>query len=136
MISNLYYVLEKWFDSARLRFGFVFNQIIRLCFVFLIKFIVIQDKNVTSSPHPYLTECFRDTALQWLPMGIFWLVLPLWLWMLHKRKIRPQPLPVSVLFVAKMVKICVYLYCYCVKESEESENLIRLVDVHFLRRSQ
>ncbi len=82
------------------------------CFLFLIKFIVIQDKNVTSSPHPYLTECFRDTVLQWLPMGVFWLVLPLWLWMLHKRKIQPQPLPVSVLFVTKVVKICVHLFAF------------------------
>jgi hypothetical protein len=61
---------------------------------------------VTVAPYPYLTECFRDTALQWLPMVVFWVVSPLWIWMLYKRKIQPQPLPISALFVIKAVKIC------------------------------
>ena len=75
---------------------------------FFLNSIIIQDKNLTSSPYPYLTECFRDTALQWVAMGIFWVVLPLWIRMLIRRQIQPQPLPITLLFVAKMVKICVY----------------------------
>ncbi|CAF3803663.1 unnamed protein product [Adineta steineri] len=67
------------------------------------------NKNVTHSPYPYLTECFRDTALQWFPLAVFWLVLPLWIWMLHKRKIHPQPLPVSALLIAKVVTAFLFL---------------------------
>ncbi|CAF1477372.1 unnamed protein product [Adineta steineri] len=26
------------------------------------------DENVTNSSYPYLTECFRNTVLQWVPM--------------------------------------------------------------------
>ncbi|CAM4768011.1 unnamed protein product [Rotaria magnacalcarata] len=59
------------------------------------------DKNITKAPYPYLTECFRDTALQWFPLSVFWLVLPLWLWMLSERKIQPRPLPFSALFTTK-----------------------------------
>ncbi|CAF0918354.1 unnamed protein product [Adineta ricciae] len=67
------------------------------------------DKNVTQASYPYLTECFRDTALQWCPLVIFWLVLPFWLWMLLRRKIHPQPLSISALFIAKMVFAVLFL---------------------------
>ncbi|CAF4750077.1 unnamed protein product [Rotaria sp. Silwood2] len=68
-----------------------------------------KDKNVTNSPYPYLTECFRNTILQWVPMGIFWLILPLWLYMLNKRRIKLQALVISMLFIIKMVNTSNYL---------------------------
>ncbi|UJR38757.1 hypothetical protein I4U23_031422 [Adineta vaga] len=61
------------------------------------------DKNITSSPYPYLTECFRNTVLQWMPIGIFWLITPLPLYILLKRQIQLQPLPISTLFIIKMI---------------------------------
>ncbi|UJR25517.1 hypothetical protein I4U23_006863 [Adineta vaga] len=67
------------------------------------------DKNFTHSSYPYLTECFRDTVLQWFPVGIFWLVLPFWLWMLYKRKIHPQPLSISILFLTKVIFTLLFL---------------------------
>jgi hypothetical protein len=60
---------------------------------------------VTSSPYPYLTECFRNTILQWVPMSIFWLILPMWLYMLSKQRIKSQALEISTLFIAKIVNI-------------------------------
>ncbi|CAF0750239.1 unnamed protein product [Rotaria sp. Silwood1] len=73
------------------------------------------DKNVTKSPYPSLTECFRDTALQWVSVGIFWLILPFWIWMLHKRKIQPQPLPISNLLITKMVLAVLFLLVQVVR---------------------
>ena len=60
---------------------------------------------MTNSPYPYLTECFRNTALQWVPLGIFWLILPMWLFMLVKQQIKSQALAISSLFTVKMVNI-------------------------------
>ncbi|UJR17989.1 hypothetical protein I4U23_004890 [Adineta vaga] len=57
------------------------------------------DKNITNLPYPSLTECFRNTVLRWVPIGIFWLILPLWLYILHRRRIKSQPIPISLLFV-------------------------------------
>ena len=53
---------------------------------------------------PSVNRCFRDTALQWTPMIIFWVVLPMWIWMLHRRKLDPRPLPISALFILRMVR--------------------------------
>ncbi|CAF1923142.1 unnamed protein product [Rotaria magnacalcarata] len=85
------------------------------------------DKNITKAPYPYLTECFRDTALQWFPLSVFWLVLPLWLWMLSERKIQPRPLPFSALFTTKatltvlflMVQITRIVYDYVLPSDTE-----------------
>ncbi|CAF3925067.1 unnamed protein product [Rotaria sp. Silwood2] len=73
------------------------------------------DKNVTKASYPYLTECFRDTALQWFSVGIFWLILPFWIWMLHERKIQPQRLPISNLFTFKMVFAVLFLLVQAVR---------------------
>ncbi|CAF3222819.1 unnamed protein product, partial [Rotaria sp. Silwood2] len=68
------------------------------------------DKNVTNSPYPYLTECFRNTILQWVPMGIFWLILPLWLYMLNKRRIKLQALIFVCLFILiQIIRIVHYV---------------------------
>ncbi|CAF0999654.1 unnamed protein product [Rotaria sordida] len=67
------------------------------------------DKNVINSSYPYLTECFRNTILQWVPMSIFWLILPLWLYVLHKRSIKLQALVVSTLFIIKMIFVCLFI---------------------------
>ncbi|CAF4606534.1 unnamed protein product [Rotaria socialis] len=92
------------------------------------------DKNITKAPYPYLTECFRDTALQWFPLSVFWLVLPLWLWMLSERKIQPRPLPFSALFTTKatltvlflMVQITRIVYYY-VLPSDTEQNLANII---------
>jgi hypothetical protein len=76
----------------------------------LIFFNIVQNNNVTSSPYPYLTECFRNTVLQWVPICIFWLIVPLSLYMLLKRQIQLQPLAVSTLFVIKMVNIYAFVF--------------------------
>ncbi|CAF1584218.1 unnamed protein product, partial [Rotaria magnacalcarata] len=68
------------------------------------------DKNVTHSSYPYLTECFRNTILQWVPMSIFWLILPLWLFVLNRRQIKSQPLIVSRLFINKMILTCLFIF--------------------------
>ncbi|CAF3640789.1 unnamed protein product [Rotaria sordida] len=73
------------------------------------------NNSITKAPYPYLTECFRDTALQWFPIGIFWLILPLWMWMLHKRKIQPKPLPISSLFIIKVVFTILFLLVQIVR---------------------
>ncbi|CAF3642109.1 unnamed protein product [Adineta steineri] len=67
------------------------------------------DKNVTSSPYPYLTKCFRNTILQWVPISIFWLILPVWLYILSKRQFKSQPLAVSILFITKMILTGLFL---------------------------
>ncbi|CAM4856859.1 unnamed protein product [Rotaria socialis] len=95
---------------------------------------VKHDKNITKAPYPYLTECFRDTALQWFPLSVFWLVLPLWLWMLSERKIQPRPLPFSALFTTKatltvlflMVQITRIVYYY-VLPSDTEQNLANII---------
>lgn len=60
---------------------------------------------MTSSPYPYLTECFRNTILQWIPMTVFWIILPVWIYILTKQKIKLPALPISGLFIVKQVNI-------------------------------
>ncbi|CAF3495114.1 unnamed protein product, partial [Rotaria sp. Silwood1] len=67
------------------------------------------DKNVTNLPYPYLTECFRSTILQWVPISIFWLILPLWLYILNKRQLKSQALVVSLLLIIKMILACLFI---------------------------
>jgi hypothetical protein len=74
-----------------------------ISFLNIVFSLTLQDKNVTSSPYPYLTECFRNTILQWVPIGVLWLILPLWLYMLFKQQLKAQLLPISVLFITKIV---------------------------------
>ncbi|CAM4943622.1 unnamed protein product [Rotaria socialis] len=68
------------------------------------------DKNATHSSYPYLTECFRNTILQWVPISIFWLILPLWLFVLNRRQIKSQSLIVSRLFINKMILTCLFIF--------------------------
>lgn len=60
---------------------------------------------MTSSPYPYLTECFRNTVLQWIPLSMFWLILPVWIYILIKQRFKLDALPISSLFIAKQVNI-------------------------------
>lgn len=63
---------------------------------------------MTNSPYPYVTECFRNTVLQWIPMSIFWLILPLWFYTFSKHQMKSQSIRVSMLFITRMVSILKY----------------------------
>ncbi|CAF4181538.1 unnamed protein product, partial [Adineta steineri] len=73
------------------------------------------DENVTNSSYPYLTECFRNTVLQWVPMSIFWLILPLWLYALVKQQIKSQVIQVSILFITKMILTTLFILIQIVR---------------------
>ncbi|CAF1308417.1 unnamed protein product, partial [Adineta steineri] len=67
------------------------------------------NENITNSSYPYVTECFRNTVLQWVPMGIFWLILPLWLYALVKQQMKSQVIQVSTLFITKMILTTLFI---------------------------
>ena len=70
---------------------------------------ILQDHTITDLPYPSVTPCLRNTILQWVPMGIFWLILPGWLYMVSKRRLKFESLSISTLFVIKMVKVCEFV---------------------------
>ncbi|CAF3899223.1 unnamed protein product [Adineta steineri] len=97
------------------------------------------DKNITKSSYPYLTECFRNTILQWVPMGIFWLILPLWIYMLIRERIKSQPIPISGLFITKMILAVQFLLIeifriiyYAVLSTEQNGQAICLTSVLYI----
>ncbi|UJR14426.1 hypothetical protein I4U23_001423 [Adineta vaga] len=73
------------------------------------------DHNITNSSYPYVPKCFRHTILQWIPMSIFWIFLPLWLYILSKPKIKSQSLSISTLFILKMIITSLFLLTQIVR---------------------
>ncbi|CAF0741409.1 unnamed protein product [Adineta ricciae] len=61
------------------------------------------EHHVLNSTYPYVPKCFRHTVLQWIPISIFWIAVPLWLYMLPKRKSQPRALKISTLFMVKTI---------------------------------
>ncbi|CAF1344492.1 unnamed protein product [Adineta ricciae] len=80
------------------------------------------DENITNLSYPYLTECFRNTILQWIPLSVFWFVLPLWIYVLNRRGRKLQAMRISSLFISKMIFTVFFILMQITNAATEVNN--------------